>query len=211
MNKLTFNQFGNFGIQEVIKVFGLNNCNKLVDNLIENFFEYSTSKYSSNVICFLLQTLKNNNISFFIETLHKVFYKDYLKMIKNKHSIFVIFTVTKLLIELYESAHKDSNTNLNVNSISDSEKNNSINIIDNIPKIESESSDSEKNENNNELKDKSYEQEIIQFYKEVSFYINENTPNKEKKKLISLLKLNKIQNYFLILKKKKDKCKDNKE
>ena len=66
------------------------------------------------------------------------------------------------------------------------------NIIDNIPKIESESSDSEKNENNNELKDKSYEQEIIQFYKEVSFYINENTPNKEKKKLISLLKLNKI-------------------
>ena len=211
MNKLTFNQFGNFGIQEVIKVFGLNNCNKLVDNLIENFFEYSTSKYSSNVICFLLQTLKNNNISFFIETIHKVFYKDYLKMIKNKHSIFVIFTVTKLLIELYESAHKDSNTNLNVNSISDSEKNNSINIIDNIPKIESESSDSEKNENNNELKDKSYEQEIIQFYKEVSFYINENTPNKEKKKLISLLKLNKIQNYFLILKKKKDKCKDNKE
>ena len=129
MNKLTFNQFGNFGIQEVIKVFGLNNCNKLVDNLIENFFEYSTSKYSSNVICFLLQTLKDNNISFFIETIRKVFYKDYLKMIKNKHSIFVIFTVTKLLIELYESAHKDTNTNLNVNSISDSEKNNSINQI----------------------------------------------------------------------------------
>ena len=209
MNKLTFSQFGNFGIQEVIKVFGLNNCNKLVDNLIENFFEYSTSKYSSNVICFLLQTLKNNNITFFIETIHKVFFKDYLKMIKNKHSIFVIFTVTKLIIELYESAQKDTNTNFNVNSISDSEKDNSINILNNIPKIESESSDSEKNEDNEELKDKGCEQEIIQFYKEVSFYINENTPNKEKKKLINLLKMNKIQNYFLVLKKKKDKCKDN--
>ena len=210
MNKLTFSQFGNFGIQEVIKVFGLNNCNKLVDNLIENFFEYSTSKYSSNVICFLLQTLKNNNIHFFIETIHKVFFKDYFKMIKNKHSIFVIFTVTKLIIELYESTQKDANTNFNVNSISDPEKDNSNNnIMDNIPKIESESSDSDKNENNCELNNKNCDQEIIQFYKEVSFFINENTPNKEKKKLINLLKMNKIQNYFLVLKKKKDKCKDN--
>ena len=138
------------------------------------------------------------------------YFKDYFKMIKNKHSIFVIFTVTKLIIELYESTQKDANTNFNVNSISDPEKDNSNNnIMDNIPKIESESSDSDKNENNCELNNKNCDQEIIQFYKEVSFFINENTPNKEKKKLINLLKMNKIQNYFLVLKKKKDKCKDN--
>ena len=52
--------------------------------------------------------------------------------------------------------------------------------------------------------DISYE-EFEKIKKEVLLFIDNNTQNKEKKKLINLMRLNKIENTFIIIKKGKNK------
>ena len=53
-NKLTYNQFGNFGIQEVINVFGENYCEKIINKIVDHIVNFSMSKFSSNVVDFVI-------------------------------------------------------------------------------------------------------------------------------------------------------------
>ena len=82
INKLTYNQFGNFGIQEAIKMFGENYCGKIINKLIEYIIAFSISKFSSNVVDFLIDYLSKNNFIKFCEILSKMFLNDLIILLK---------------------------------------------------------------------------------------------------------------------------------
>ena len=92
INKLTYNQFGNFAIQETIKTFGEKYCSKIIKNLVEHIVHFSVSKFSSNVIDFIIDFFSKNNFSQFLEILSKIFLnKENLDiMLKNKFSNYVL-------------------------------------------------------------------------------------------------------------------------
>ena len=64
-HKLSFNQYGNFGVQEIIKIFGEVYCEKIINKLIESIIVFSMFKFSSNVVDFLIDYLSKNNFKKF--------------------------------------------------------------------------------------------------------------------------------------------------
>ena len=63
VNKLTYDQYGNFCIQEIIKKFGFVYCKKIITKIIDHVFMFSISKYSSNVVDCVISHLYNNDIN----------------------------------------------------------------------------------------------------------------------------------------------------
>ena len=90
--KLTFDQFGNFGIQEAIKVFGGALCKKIIHKIVEHIVEFSLSKFSSNAVDFVVDYLSTNNKKKFMDVLRKIFFEDenLKEMLKSKFATYVI-------------------------------------------------------------------------------------------------------------------------
>ena len=129
INKLTYNQFGNFGIQEAIKMFGENYCGKIINKLIEYIIAFSISKFSSNVVDFLIDYLSKNNFIKFCEILTKMFLNDENLdiLLKNKFANYVL--ENSLII-----VNNIDNSIENVNLINKNEFNNFIILRQNIYK-----------------------------------------------------------------------------
>jgi hypothetical protein len=255
LEKLCINQYGNFGIQEAIKLFGYYNCSRIIKNLINKLFFYASRKYSSNAICFLLDYLKNNYFSKLLKVIKIIFNENnnicinsnnnkmknnckivlYQKLVSNQYAIYVIFTIIQILIGIDEEYYKEKIINNNNDSFinnknkenhlekdgiddddSDSSMSDSDNDIDDIDGIEIDGDidtkekknhiEEQKNEEKNKSKiskdNKISFEEFNDFKKGILLYIEKNTQNKDKKKLINLMKLNKIENNFLTLPKK---------
>ena len=120
INKLTYNQFGNFGIQEAIKMFGENYCGKIINKLIEHIIAFSISKFSSNVVDFLIDYLSKNNFIKFCEILSKMFLNDENLniLLKNKfanyvleNSLSIVINIDNSIIENMTPVNKDEFNN----------------------------------------------------------------------------------------------------
>ena len=163
MNKLTFSQFGNFGIQEIIKKYGENYCGKIINKFIERIIVFSMSKFSSNVVDFMIEYLSKNNFRKFYNVLNKIFIDEgnFDEMIKNKYATYVIENslslINKIDLEFFNNIYKDDDNNSN-NSLSD----------DNNDKISFE--------------------EFSQLKNKIYSNILNNPIAKEKKKLMKLIK-----------------------
>ena len=167
--KLTFNQFGNYVIQEVIRFYGYNYCKNIIDNLINNLVEFSLSKISSNVIDFLLEYLSKKQFWEFCSILKIIFLeeKNFKEMIKNKFSIYVIENCLELLIKINENYY----INAIRNNLGYSKKVN-------------------KEENNDEKEDEFTFENFLKLKKQIFQFIENNSAAKEKKKILALIKSN---------------------
>ena len=167
--KLTFNQFGNYVVQEVIRFYGYNYCKNIINNLIINLVEFSLSKFSSNVIDFLVQYLSKKQFWEFCNILRIIFLeeKNFKEMIKNKFSIYVIENCLELLIKINENYY----INAVKNNLGYSQKN--IN-----------------NENNGEKEDEFSFENFLKLKKQIFQFIENNSAAKEKKKILALIKSN---------------------
>ena len=195
-NKLTLNQFGNFVIQEVIKFFGYNYCKNIVNNLINNIVQFSISKFSSNVIDFLLEYLSKKQFFIFCKALKKIFLKEnnFKEMIKNKYSIYVIENCLELLIKINENYYIHSiKNNLGNNFIlrknSDKSKNGSKNSLSDSDSEEENGINGEKKDEQNDC-EYSYEK-FCKLKLKIFQFIDNNSAAKEKKKILALIKVNK--------------------
>ena len=167
--KLTFNQFGNYIIQEVIRFYGYNYCKNIINNIITNLVEFSLSKFSSNVIDFLLQYLSKKQFWEFCNILRIIFLeeKNFKEMIKNKFSIYVIENCLELLIKINENYY----INAVRNNLGYSQKN--IN-----------------NENNSEKDGEFSFENFLKLKTQIFQFIENNSAAKEKKKILALIKSN---------------------
>ena len=168
--KLTFNQFGNYIIQEVIRFFGYNYCKNIITNLINNLVEFSLAKFSSNVIDFLLDYLSKKQFFEFCGVLKIIFLeeKNFKEMIKNKFSIYVIENCLELLIKI--------NENYYINS-----------IRNNLGYAQKRANDEENNDKNDE--EFSFEH-FLKLKRQIFQFIENNSTAKEKKKILALIKSN---------------------
>lgn len=91
-NKLTYDQYGNFGIQEVIKVYGFIHCKKIISKIVDHIVEFSVFKFSSNVVDFVIDYLRKKNFSKFCHALNKIFVEEtnLSEMLKSKYATYVI-------------------------------------------------------------------------------------------------------------------------
>jgi hypothetical protein len=135
-------------------------------------------------------------------------------LITNQYSIYIIFTIIQILIEIDEEYYKENiiNNTVNikknyVNHNNKNSSNSSVNDKNESEDIFDDGKNEEKNEEINSInsihKDNNIPfEEFEKLKKDVLLFIENNTQNKEKKKLINLMKLNKIENSFLTTKKK---------
>ena len=231
LDVLVTDQFGNFGIQEAIKLFGFYRCVRIIDTIIRNLLFYSLKKYSSNVIVFILNYLKCKNFSKLLQVIKIIFNENYIcnnnnvnnnstsskknkkkskntiyqKLVSNQFAIYIIFTIIQILNEVNKDFLK---------KIVNNEKyvNNNNDMEDSDDKEDEKNSEESKNYN----KEKSEEndninyvnncnnipfEEFEKYKKGILLYIENNTQNKFKKKLLNLMKTNKIENNFITLKK----------
>ena len=231
LDVLVTDQFGNFGINETIKLFGFYRCVRIIDTIISNLLFYSLKKYSSNVIVFILNYLKSKNFSKLLRVIKIIFNENnicnnnnvnnnstsckknkkkskntiYQKLVSNQFAIYIIFTIIQILNEVNKDFLK---------KIVNNEKyvNNNNDMEDSDDKEDEKNSEESKNYN----KEKSEEndninyvnncnnipfEEFEKYKKGILLYIENNTQNKFKKKLLNLMKTNKIENNFITLKK----------
>ena len=143
LDTLCVNQYGNFGIQEAVKLFGYYQCIRIINNLINNILFYASKKYSSNVICFLFNYLKNNNFSKLLKVIKIIFNEKYIcinnncnnknknnskitiyqKLVTNQYSIYIIFTIIQILNDIDEEFFKENIINKK-NIVNHNNKNN---------------------------------------------------------------------------------------
>ena len=180
--KLTLNQFGNFVIQEAIKFFGYNFCKNIINNLINNIVLFSVSKFSSNVIDFLLEYLSKKEFYKFCSALKKIFLKEnnFKEMIKNKFSIYVIENSLELLTKI--------NENYYINTMKNNLGNSFNNNANEDEKIESDDDDANADQDG----EFSY-QNFCKLKKKIFQFIENNSAAKEKKKILALIKANKYK------------------
>jgi len=227
---LVTDQFGNFGIQEAIKLFGFYKCARIIDTIISNLLFYSLKKYSSNVIVFILNYLKCKNFSKLLQVIKIIFNENYIcnnninnnstncknnkkkskntiyqKLVSNQFAIYIIFTIIQILNEVNKDFFKKIvNNEKYVNYNNDMED--SDDKEDEKNSEESKNYNKEKNEENdninyvNNCNNIPFE-DFEKYKKGILLYIENNTQNKFKKKLLNLMKTNKIENNFLTLKK----------
>jgi len=194
--KLTLNQFGNFIIQEVIKIFGFNYCINIINDLIKNIVEFSISKFSSNVIDFLLEYLSKKQFYRFCNVIKIIFLKEsnFKEMIKNKFSVYVIENCLELLIKINENYYINSIKN-NLGNNYNSKNSKKSKSTKNVEGYESD----EENEINKGFMDfddndeYSY-QSFCKLRKKVFQFIENNSAAKEKKKILLLIKAYKYKN-----------------
>jgi hypothetical protein len=115
-HRLTFDQFGNFGIQEVIKVFGDVHCKRIIHKITEHLLEFSLSKFSSNVVDFVVDYLSKNNKKKFMDVLSKIFFEDdnLKEMLKSKFATYVIENCLVILDALSENDKQISEIKTNI-------------------------------------------------------------------------------------------------
>ena len=163
-NKLTFNQFGNFGIQEIIKKYGETYCKKLINKLVEHIIEFSKSKFSSNVVDFVIEYLSRNNFKKFYNVLNKIFLNEsnFNELINNKFGTYVIENsleiINKMNKDFFINSNKEDDNNSNSNSLSDDDE--QINF-----------------------------DEFIQLKNKIYSVVQNNSIAKEKKKIAKLIKV----------------------
>ena len=189
-NKLTLNQFGNFIIQEAIKYFGYNYCKNIINILIKNIVKFSVSKFSSNVIDFLLEYLSKKEFYKFCIAIKKIFLKEsnFKEMIKNKFSIYVIENSLELLIKINENYFINAMKNNLGNNFHNKKNKNSKN------KDVEEKSDSDEEINNDSQNGEFSYQNFCKLKKQIFQFIENNSAEKEKKKILLLIKENKYKN-----------------
>ena len=230
LENLVSDQYGNFGIQEAIKIFGFSKCSRIIDNIINNLQFYALKKFSSNVIVFLINFLKSKNFSKLLQVIKIIFNEKYNcnnnniindkkcknklknstyhKFVSNQYAIYIIFTIIQIVNEVNKEffknfVNKEKFVNYNNSECDESDK-------------EEDEKNIEENENTNSINEKSdiinnnnyinnYNiipfEEYENFKKGILLYIENNTQNKYKKKLLNLMKINKIENTFITLKK----------
>ena len=231
LDVLVTDQFGNFGIQEAIKLFGFYRCVRIIDTIISNLLFYSLKKYSSNVIVFILNYLKCKNFSKLLQVIKIIFNENYIcnnnnvnnnstsckknkkkskntiyqKLVSNQFAIYIIFTIIQILNEVNKDFLK---------KIVNNEKyvNNNNDMEDSDDKEDEKNSEESKNYNKEKIEENdniNYVnncnnipfEEFEKYKKGILLYIENNTQNKFKKKLLNLMKTNKIENNFITLKK----------
>jgi hypothetical protein len=227
LETLVIDQYGNFGIQEAIKIFGFYKCSRIIDNIINNLQFYALKKFSSNVIVFLINFLKNKNFSKLLQVIKIIFNEKYKcnnnisnskttknklknsiyqKLISNQYAIYIIFTIIQILnevnMEFFKNiVNKEKYVNFNNNEFANSDNEEDEKIIEENIIHNKEKSDIINNinyiNNYNNIPFEEYEN----FKKGILLYIENNTQNKYKKKLLHLMKINKIENNFINLKK----------
>jgi hypothetical protein len=167
--QLTFNQFGNYIIQEVIRFYGYNYCKNIINILISNLVEFSLAKFSSNVIDFLLEYLSKKQFWEFCNILRIIFLeeKNFKEMIKNKFSIYVIENCLELLIKINENYY----INAVRNNLGYSQK-------------------TTNEENGDEKEDEFSFENFLKLKKQIFQFIENNSAAKEKKKILALIKTN---------------------
>ena len=160
-NKLTFNQFGNFGIQEIIKKYGETYCKKLINKLVEHIVVFSVSKFSSNVVDFVIDYLSKNNFKKFCYVIEKIFLDEgnFNEMIKNKFGTYVIENCLELINKINEEFLENS-------------------------KQKEDDSNSSRSDNDEKM---SYE-DFIQLKNKIFSNIQNNTLIKDKKKILKLIR-----------------------
>ena len=227
---LISDQYGNFGIQEAIKIFGFYKCSRIIDNIINNLQFYALKKFSSNVIVFLINFLKTKNFSKLLQVI-KIIFNDkcfcnnnnnnisncnksknksknsiYQKLISNQYAIYIIFAIIQILNEVNKEffknfVHNEKFVKYNNNELTDSDKEEDEKIIEDNTCYNKEKSEIINSinyiNNHNIIPFEEYEK----FKKGILLYIENNTQNKYKKKLLNLMKINKIENNFITLKK----------
>lgn len=99
VNRLTYDQYGNFGIQELIKTFGKQYCQKIINKIIEHVFMFSISKFSSNVVDCVIRYLYQNDKQNFSKIVIKLIFDENClnEMFKNKYSTYVLENCLSLL------------------------------------------------------------------------------------------------------------------
>jgi hypothetical protein len=161
----------------------------------------SISKYSSNVILFLLDYLKENNFFKFLDCLKIIFIDEnnFKEMIKNKFSSFVIEKSFKIIINIDSNFFKKNSfskdINYNFNSSDSSGSGSGSDSKDDDDKEDEKQIDNDicviniKNgaKNNNEAMN--YDS-FIELKNKIFYIFDNNSSNKEKEKIISLLKQN---------------------
>ena len=160
-NKLTFNQFGNFGIQEIIKKCGESHCKKLINKLIDHIIVFSVSKFSSNVVDFVIDYLSKNNFRKFCHVIEKIFLDEsnFNEMIKNKFGTYVIENCLEL-----------------INKINDE-------FFENL-KLKDDENNNSRSDNDEKM---SFE-DFIQFKNKIFSNIQNNILIKDKKKILKLIR-----------------------
>ena len=210
-NNLCLNQFGSNIIITFLDIYG-NYSIKIINSLIKNIVNLSISKYSSNVILFLLDYLKKHIFNKFLDCLKIIFIDEnnFKEMIKNKFSSFVIEKSFQIIIGIDENYFKKNiksnfikELNNNFNS-SDEDENDENNINNDTGENQNGhkkiNSDNDNDDNNNIIKN---DDDILDYdnfilFKNKIFYIFENNAsNKEKEKVINLLKQNYTFNNYV--------------
>ena len=98
--ELEIPKYGNFGIQEAIKIYGIKHCRGIITKITEHVVDYSLFKFSSNVIDFIIDFLFKNDYESYIQTISVLFSAENLGiMLKNKYATYVIENL-KALYEL---------------------------------------------------------------------------------------------------------------
>ena len=101
ITKLTYDQYGNFGIQEAIKIYGIKHCRGIISKISEHLVDYSLFKFSSNVVDFIIDFLFKNDYESYLHTISLVFSTENLAlMLKNKYATYVIENCMKALNEI---------------------------------------------------------------------------------------------------------------
>jgi hypothetical protein len=199
-NNLCFNQFGSDIIINFLGIYGYYSL-KIINILIKNIVNLSISKYSSNVILFLLDYLKENNFFKFLDCLKIIFIDEnnFKEMIKNRFSSFVIEKSFKIIINIDSNFFKKNSfskdINYNFNSSDSSGSGSGSDSKDDDDKEDEKQIDNDicviniKNGamNNNEAMN--YDS-FIELKNKIFYIFDNNSSNKEKEKIISLLKQN---------------------
>jgi hypothetical protein len=195
-NNLCHNQFGSNIIITFLDIYG-NYSIKIINILIKNIVNLSISKYSSNVILFLLDYLKKNIFNKFLDCLKIIFIDEnnFKEMIKNKFSSFVIEKSFQIIISIDENYFKKNiknnflkDLNNNFSSSDDDEEENKENNNNKIK--EKKNNESNNINNNNNTENISDYKNFILFKNKIFYIFENNASNKEKEKVINLLKQN---------------------
>jgi hypothetical protein len=206
-NNLCFNQFGSDIIITFLDIFGYQSI-KIINILISNIVNLSISKYSSKVILFLLDYLEKKNFFKFLDCLKLIFIDEnnFKEMIKNKFSSYVIQKSFQIIISIdadYFNCRILSKDGINNFNSSESDSSNDK---------EDEKQSYDGNDNNigeNEFSEKKKEdikknssvnnsiisyEKFVELKKKIFYIFENNSSNKEKEKILNLLKQN--YNYY---------------
>ena len=118
--EITQNPFGNYAIQYTIEVYGMSDCESIINIILKNICELSTQKYSSNVTEKIINILNEQQISILIKEL---FYsRKIMKIIKNKFGKYVLKRAINILNDKQKEEISNHLSVINVSNARDRNK-----------------------------------------------------------------------------------------